>query len=374
MGRLHKKKLAEYAEAAENDEQRKRNTVNEKETEQSNNTDGPVHKSGSNSESEAGELDNSKIAKVSGADGTPKTEDEDGNEFQSLHEDMTEKNGSAKKAVKRKTVHTTLKKVQDNADENVCDDSDDEPLNGSSVSAPVKRGRKTGVMKTKVKAIKGMGIGRGKGAKKNIHRSDAIDVAEEEEYEVKDIVDHKVERGSNYYLIRWKGYTKDDDTWEAEDTLSCPDIIEKYKKKISNNGTKAAGKKPIMSVKKGGKRTLGKTASKEDPNKEWEVEKIIDYAVEKTGRVFRIRWKGFGPKNDTWEPEKNLYCEDLIQKFMKRMESQKNISFKELRETPKKTKRLVNETAPRTSYHNLVGRKSKRSVSKKRVYYGDSED
>lgn len=48
------------------------------------------------------------------------------------------------------------------------------------------------------------------------------------------------------------------------------------------------------------------------------------------------------------------------------MKSQENVSFKELREEPKKTKRLVNETAPRTNINNPIGRKSKRSVTKKR--------
>ena len=88
--------------------------------------------------------------------------------------------------------------------------------------------------------------------------------------------------------------------------------------------------------------------------------------MEKKGRVFRIRWKGFGPKNDTWEPEENLNCDDIIQKFLAKMKSQENVSFKELREEPKKTKRLVNETAPRTNIHNPIGRKSKRAITKKR--------
>lgn len=110
----------------------------------------------------------------------------------------------------------------------------------------------------------------------------------------------------------------------------------------------------------------GNKNTKQDAEEEWEVDKIIDYAEEKKGRVFRIRWKGFGPKHDTWEPEANLHCSDIIEKFMSRMKAEENMNFKELREEPKKTKRLVNETAPRTNIHNPIGRKSKRGGNKKR--------
>lgn len=93
------------------------------------------------------------------------------------------------------------------------------------------------------------------------------------------------------------------------------------------------------------------------------MEKIIDYGQDKDGRLFRIRWKGFSAKYDTWEPEKNLSCADIIEKFMSRMKSQENVTFKELREQPKKTKRLVNETSHTEA---LPERKSKRSSNKKR--------
>lgn len=360
MGRLHKKKLAEYAEAAENEEQQKRNSVSDKGAEEPNIAEGSAGKSvNSVDDSDVEEQEAENVTDASGADEAPKT-DEDVEDISLPHEDeKAEKNGGAKKAATKRRAS----KKHDNVDGDSVEDSDDAPLNGSEKNTPAKRGRKAVAVKAIAKVAKSTAANRGRSTK-TVQEKPSDE--EEEEYEVKDIVDHKVERGTTFYLIRWKGYTKDDDTWEAADTLSCPDIIEKYNKKISNNGIKSSQKKRPLPEKKSGKGIASKSAPKEDPNKEWEVEKIIDYAIEKTGRIFRIRWKGFGPKNDTWEPEKNLYCDSLIQKFMKRMESQKNISFKELRETPKKTKRLVNETAPRTNYQNRVGRKSKRSVSKKR--------
>ena len=32
--------------------------------------------------------------------------------------------------------------------------------------------------------------------------------------------------------------------------------------------------------------------------------------------MYRVRWKGFGPEEDTWEPKSNLItCEELLVRF-----------------------------------------------------------
>lgn len=114
-----------------------------------------------------------------------------------------------------------------------------------------------------------------------------------------------------------------------------------------------------------GKAVAKKDAS--DPDKEWAVERIIDYVDDdEQGRLYRIRWKGFGAKEDTWEPESNLSCEGLIEKFKKDQVTQTNVDAKQLRESPKKTKRLVNETIPRSNLHNRIERSSKRAAAKNR--------
>ena len=40
---------------------------------------------------------------------------------------------------------------------------------------------------------------------------------------------------------------------------------------------------------------------------EWRVDSIVDYRDSKRrGRLFRVRWAGYGPEEDTWEPEGRL--------------------------------------------------------------------
>ena len=47
------------------------------------------------------------------------------------------------------------------------------------------------------------------------------------------------------------------------------------------------------------------------------------------GRIeYRIKWLGYGPECNTWEPLKHLYCEDLIEEFEKTLKSENDSSEK----------------------------------------------
>ncbi|KAL3226050.1 hypothetical protein MRX96_025268 [Rhipicephalus microplus] len=60
--------------------------------------------------------------------------------------------------------------------------------------------------------------------------------------------------------------------------------------------------------------------SQSDESEVYEVERILKYRTRRQGKrkigEYLIRWKNFGPSEDTWEPRKNLVgCEALLKEF-----------------------------------------------------------
>lgn len=63
------------------------------------------------------------------------------------------------------------------------------------------------------------------------------------ECQVEAVLDEKNIKGAKHFLIRWKGYEEESDTWEPEDTLDCKELIEEFKKKKKDKGLKLFKKK-----------------------------------------------------------------------------------------------------------------------------------
>ncbi|XP_022834786.1 chromobox protein homolog 1-like [Spodoptera litura] len=198
----------------------------------------------------------------------------------------------------------------------------------------------------------------------------------EEEYEVEKIVDSKRIKGKLLYLIRWKGYSADNDTWEPENTLSCPELINKYNDEKENSKTKeskAEKKNNKRKAKKAQKTPAKRTKydwddSNADENAEYEVDRILEVRHKKNGqREFFIHWKGWSSKFDSWEPEDNLNCPELIKKFMEKVSKARSVDSRNLRVAPETTNRF-------TLQDPSSGRRlSKRQGQRQRVRYDNAE-
>lgn len=69
---------------------------------------------------------------------------------------------------------------------------------------------------------------------KQLHRLSVPQKSEENtdscEFEVEKIVKHRRRYKKLEFLVHWKGYSDDEDTWSKECNLQCPQILNAYKK------------------------------------------------------------------------------------------------------------------------------------------------
>ena len=50
---------------------------------------------------------------------------------------------------------------------------------------------------------------------------------------------------------------------------------------------------------------------------EWEVEEILDMRIQNKGTFYLVRWKGFSPDHDSWQPETDLtHAQEKVQQYL----------------------------------------------------------
>lgn len=149
---------------------------------------------------------------------------------------------------------------------------------------------------------------------------------EEQDYEVEKIVGEKIEYGVRYFLVKWKGWSEKDNTWEKEDGVDCYELIEKFRdscRSPSKSNKRPAKSSPKTSKTKKARKIASDTEEDEgdddEDEKEWEVEKVVNQRTGKGGKKeYLIRWKGCKASDDTWEPEEGVNSPELIAAFIKK--------------------------------------------------------
>jgi len=126
---------------------------------------------------------------------------------------------------------------------------------------------------------------------------------EEEEYSVEKVINKRTRGGKLEYLLKWKGYSDEDNTWEPAENLDCDDLIEtfekEHKKKEAEKKVKEKETDNKRKKQQNGEETMVKKKKsadvKEGPRgfeRGLEPEKIIG-ATDSSGELmFLMKWKG----------------------------------------------------------------------------------
>merc|ERR1712045_204914 len=136
---------------------------------------------------------------------------------------------------------------------------------------------------------------------------------EEEEYTVEKVIDKRIgKNGKIEYLLKWKGYGDEDNTWEPKENLDCEDLMKAFedKRKAEQAKKKAAGEKRKSGVLDGKKKK-----SDDDRPRGLDPERIIG-ATDSSGELmFLIKWKGSDEADLVPSRLANVKCPQTVIKF-----------------------------------------------------------
>jgi len=137
---------------------------------------------------------------------------------------------------------------------------------------------------------------------------------EEEEYVVEKVLNRRVVKGRVEYLLKWKGFSEEDNTWEPEDNLDCPDLIAEFlqsQKSAHEGKRKAAGDSDDSKSKK----KKDDTEKLRGFSRGLDPERIIG-ATDSTGELmFLMKWKNSDEADLVPSKEANVKCPQVVISF-----------------------------------------------------------
>ena len=127
------------------------------------------------------------------------------------------------------------------------------------------------------------------------------------------------QKGMKEYLLKWKGFSVEEATWESEETMDCEEMISEFEGTIDDHS--------VIIVKKDDEKNSDEDSEMNSENSESKsdsdgplliVEKILKSRNRKgckEAKEYLLKWKGFGVEESTWETEDNMDCKEMICEF-----------------------------------------------------------
>ncbi|XP_048191378.1 chromobox protein homolog 3-like [Perognathus longimembris pacificus] len=124
-------------------------------------------------------------------------------------------------------------------------------------------------------------------------------------FAVEKIVGRRVVEGKVEYLLKWKGYSDADNTWEAEENLHCPDLIETF---LNSHNVSLSDSSTSNEQRDSGDNARGFARGQEP-------ERIIGAQQSSGGLMFMMKWKDSDETELVPAKEANVRCPQMVIAF-----------------------------------------------------------
>lgn len=147
-------------------------------------------------------------------------------------------------------------------------------------------------------------------------QKDSIEAPVEAEFIVESIVDSRIVAGKKQYLLKWKGYSDEHNTWEPKENLKCPKLIKAFemeaeRKERERNEKRKASSTPTPDAKVQKRKADGIHGFARG----LKPEKIIG-ATDSPGKLmFLMKWAGTDEADLVPAAQANKECPQIVIKF-----------------------------------------------------------